>query len=157
MAVSSVTQRAAGAAPVTIPMRNIDHVVVMASDIERSIAFYRDVLGGETPNEAAYRDGRINVMRVVLGGAVVNLQKFDDPAYIVAERLEAGTVDACFRWDGEIESAVEYLTSRGVAVVEGPVARPAADGVWGMSVYFRDPDGNLLEFLTTASPSEPIF
>lgn len=157
MAESSVTQRAAGAPPVTIPIRNIDHVVVMASDIERAIAFYRDTLGGETPNEAAHRDGKINVMRVVLGGAVVNLQKLDEPAYIVAERLESGTVDVCFRWEGEIDSAVAYLTSRGVAVVEGPVARPAADGVWGMSVYFRDPDGNLLEFLTTATPSEPIF
>jgi len=142
---------------VTIPIRNIDHIVVMASDLERSIAFYRDTLGGETPNEAAYRDGRINVMRVVLGGAVMNLQKLDDPAYIVAERLEAGAVDVCFRWDGEIETAVDYLTSRGVAVVEGPVARPAADGVWGMSVYFRGPDGNLLEFLTTATLSSQYF
>lgn len=141
----------------TIPIRTIDHVVVMASDIERALAFYRDTLGGEAPDEAAYREGRINVIRVVLGAAVVNLQKLDDPAYIVAERLEAGTVDVCFRWDGTIEAAVEYLTSRGIAVIEGPVARPAADGVWGMSVYFRDPDGNLLEFLTTETRSEPFF
>jgi catechol 2,3-dioxygenase-like lactoylglutathione lyase family enzyme len=141
----------------TIPIRNIDHVVVMASDLERSLAFYRDVLGGETPNEDAFRAGKINVMRVVLGGAVVNIQRLDDPAYIVADRLESGTVDVCFRWGETAEAAIDYLTSRGVAVIEGPVPRPAADGVWGTSVYFRDPDGNLLEFLTTESPSEPIF
>ncbi len=140
-----------------IPIRTIDHVVVMASDIERSIHFYRDVLGGELPFETAYRDGKINVMPVVLGGAVVNLQRLDDPAYIVADRLESGTVDVCFRWDADIEAAVDYLTTRGVAIIEGPVPRPAADGVWGQSVYFRDPDGNLLEFLTTETRSEPIF
>ena len=40
---------------------------------------------------------------------------------------------------------------------EGPAPRWAADGVWGQSVYFRDPDGNLLEFLSTAEPMEPLF
>ncbi len=141
----------------TIPIRNIDHVVVMASDMERSIAFYRDLLGGLTPFESAFREGRIKVMPVVLGGAVVNLQRLDDPAYIVADRLESGTVDVCFRWDGKIAAAADYLNSRGVEIIEGPVPRPAADGVWGQSVYFRDPDGNLLEFLTTAEPSDAIF
>ncbi len=141
----------------TIPIRTIDHIVVMASDIERSIAFYRDTLGGEAPFEASFRDGKIDVMPIRLGGAVVNLQKLDDPAYIVAERLESGAVDVCFRWDGTIEAAAAFLTERGVEIIEGPAPRPAADGTWGQSVYFRDPDGNLLEFLTTDSPSEPIF
>lgn len=140
-----------------MPIRTIDHVVVMASDIERSIAFYRDTLGGETPFAAAYNAGKLSVMPVRLGGAVVNVQKLDEPAYIVAERLEAGTVDVCFRWDGDIQTAVDFLTERGVEIIEGPVPRPAADGVWGHSVYFRDPDGNLLEFLSTDTPSEPIF
>jgi catechol 2,3-dioxygenase-like lactoylglutathione lyase family enzyme len=142
---------------VTTAIGGIDHVVVMTRDIERSITFYRDVLGGSLPFESAFRDGRINVVPVSLGGAVVNLQKLDDPAYIVADNLHAGTVDVCFRWTGNIESAVEFLTGRGVAIIEGPVPRPAADGQWGQSVYIRDPDGNLLEFLTTQSPSQPIF
>ena len=140
-----------------MPIRTIDHDVVMASDIQRSIAFYRDTLGGETPFAAAFDAGARNVMPVRLGGAVVNVQKLDEPAYIVAERLEAGTVDVCFRWDGDIQTAIAFLTERGVTIIEGPVPRPAADGVWGTSVYFRDPDGNLLEFLTTDTPSEPIF
>ncbi len=140
-----------------MPVRTIDHVVVMASDIERSIAFYRDTLGGETPFEVAFRAGTLKVMPVRLGGVVVNVQRLDEPAYIVAERLETGTVDVCFRWDGDIQSAIDFLGERGVAIIEGPVPRPAADGTWGTSVYFRDPDGNLLEFLTTDTPSEAIF
>ena len=47
------------------------------------------------------------------------------------------------------EDAVKLLESHGVAVEEGPVPRPAADGEIGRSVYFRDPDGNLLELLST--------
>ena len=43
------------------------------------------------------------------------------------------------------------LKEDGVAVIEGPVPRPAADGTTGASVYFRDPDGNLLELLSTVA------
>lgn len=139
----------------SVPIRNIDHVVVMAKDIDRAIAFYRDTLGGTAPYEKAFRDGRIPVMPIRLGGAVVNLQRLDQPAYIVAERLASGTVDVCFRWDGPIDTAIAHLRSRGIEIIEGPVSRVAADGVWGQSVYFRDPDGNLLEFLSTAEPAVP--
>ncbi|MDP6705884.1 MAG: VOC family protein [Alphaproteobacteria bacterium] len=141
----------------SVPIRGIDHVVVMCRDIERSLAFYRDLLGGAAPYEKAFRAGRIPVVPIVLGGAVINLQRLDEPAYIVAERLESGTVDVCFRWEGPIEAAIAYLAERDIAVIEGPVPRVAADGVWGKSVYFRDPDGNLLEFLSTAEETEPLF
>jgi len=76
----------------SVPIRGFDHVVVMCRDIERSLAFYRDLLGGVAPYEKAFRDGRIRVVPVVLGGAVVNLQRLDEPAYIVATRLEAGAL-----------------------------------------------------------------
>ena len=140
----------------TIPIRTIDHIVVMTKDMERAIAFYCDVLGGTPRFLQQFRDGKFPVLPVELGGAIVNLQYLDQPAYIVATRLESGTVDVCFRWDGSIAEAEAYLTAAGVEIIEGPVPRPAADGVWGLSVYFRDPDGNLLEFLTTAEPSEPL-
>lgn len=140
-----------------MPIRTIDHIVVMASDIDRAIAFYCETLGGQTKYEKAFRNREMPVLPVRLGGAVVNIQRLEEPAYIVATELASGTVDVCFRWDDTIEAAIEFLTARGIEVIEGPVPRPAADGVWGQSVYFRDPDGNLLEFLTTASPSDPIF
>jgi catechol 2,3-dioxygenase-like lactoylglutathione lyase family enzyme len=44
---------------------------------------------------------------------------------------------------------VRLLGEHGIEIVEGPVDRPAADGKLGKSIYFRDPDGNLLEFLST--------
>ena len=140
----------------TIPIEGIDHIVVMASDIERSLDFYKGVLGGETIFEKAFRQGKIAVLPVRVGKAVINLQRLDDPAYIVANRLEAGTVDLCFRWGTTIQEAINWLKEKGIEIIEGPVPRPAANGVWGKSIYFRDPDGNLLELLTTLEQSEPI-
>ena len=140
----------------TIPIEGIDHIVVMASNIERSLDFYKDVLGGEAIFEKAFRQGKIPVLPVRVGKAVINLQRLDDPAYIVANRLEAGTVDLCLRWGTTIQEAMKWLKEKGIEIIEGPVPRPAANGVWGKSIYFRDPDGNLLELLTTLERSEPI-
>ena len=139
-----------------VPIEGIDHVVVMASDVDRSLDFYKNVLGGEAEFEEAFRMGKIPVLRVRIGKAIINLQKLNEPAYIVADRLESGTVDLCFRWSRSIQEAIDWLKEKNVDVIEGPVPRPAANGVWGQSIYFRDPDGNLLELLTTLEPSEPI-
>jgi catechol 2,3-dioxygenase-like lactoylglutathione lyase family enzyme len=139
-----------------VPIEGIDHVVVMASDVDRSLDFYKNVLGGEAEFEEAFRMGKIPVLRVRIGKAIINLQRLNEPAYIVADRLESGTVDLCFRWSRSIQEAIDWLKEKNVDVIEGPVPRPAANGVWGQSIYFRDPDGNLLELLTTLEPSEPI-
>ena len=139
-----------------VPIEGIDHVVVMASDVDRSLDFYKNVLGGEAEFEEAFRMGKIPVLRVRIGKAIINLQRLKEPAYIVADRLESGTVDLCFRWSRSIQEAIDWLKEKNVDVIEGPVPRPAANGVWGQSIYFRDPDGNLLELLTTLEPSEPI-
>ena len=58
-----------------------------------------------------------------------------------------GNSDLCLRWDGSIESAVEHLEAHGVEVELGPIERRGARGT-GASVYFRDPDGTLLEFIS---------
>ena len=140
----------------SIPIRTIDHIVVMAADMERSIDFYCNLLGGTPRFLQQFRDGKLPVLSVELGGAVVNLQYLTKPAYIVAGQLHAGAVDVCFRWEATIAEAEAYLRNAGIEIIEGPVPRMAADGNWGYSVYFRDPDENLLEFLTTVEPSKPL-
>ena len=67
--------------------------------------------------------------------------------------VRPGNSDICFRWDGMIEEAVEHLRLHGVEVEAGPVPRPGAGGD-GTSVYFRDPDGSLLEFISYAARDE---
>lgn len=55
----------------------------------------------------------------------------------------------CFVWPGPIEGALDHLAARGVVAEEGPVERPGARCV-GRSLYFRDPDGSLLELISDA-------
>ena len=58
-----------------------------------------------------------------------------------------GNSDLCFRWDGPIAGAKRHLEAEGIAIELGPVARYGARGD-GTSVYFRDPDGSLMEFIS---------
>lgn len=118
-----------------------DHCVVHVSDWERSNDFYREVLGAELirrPQGWAYR----------FGGAQLNLHGPGfHPAEVARLPVQPGNSDLCFVWSGPIEDAVAHLKNHGVEVETGPVRRLGAQG-YGTSVYFRDPDGSLLEFIS---------
>jgi catechol 2,3-dioxygenase-like lactoylglutathione lyase family enzyme len=60
--------------------------------------------------------------------------------------VRPGNSDVCFVWSGTIDEAVAHLERHGVEVETGPVERSGAQGR-GVSVYFRDPDGSLLELI----------
>lgn len=57
-----------------------------------------------------------------------------------------GSSDLCFVWPGSVDEAMEHLRLNAVAVELGPLEREGARGV-GTSIYFRDPEGNLIEFI----------
>ncbi len=69
------------------------------------------------------------------------------PHPVARDPVRPGNSDLCFVWPGSIEDALAHLDYHRVAVEEGPVERHGADGA-GTSVYFRDPDGSLLELIT---------
>jgi catechol 2,3-dioxygenase-like lactoylglutathione lyase family enzyme len=117
--------------------------VIAVSDWERSNAFYRDVLGAEIVDRGAgfaYRFGEQQLNVHGPGG---------EPYPVARDPVRPGNSDLCFVWDGPIEGAVQHLGELGVEIEEGPVTRPGARGE-GASVYFRDPDGSLLEFISYA-------
>ena len=120
----------------------LDHTVIAVSDWERSNAFYRDVLGAELheldKNRWAYRFGE-QQLNVHGPGST--------PEPRALRPVVPGNSDLCFRWDGTAEAAVAHLAAHGVTVELGPVTRGGAGGD-GTSVYFRDPDGTLLELIT---------
>jgi catechol 2,3-dioxygenase-like lactoylglutathione lyase family enzyme len=66
---------------------------------------------------------------------------------LARQPVAPGNSDLCFEWPGPIDDAVQHLERNDVRVEEGPVARNGAKGE-GRSVYFRDPDGSLLEFIS---------
>lgn len=119
------------------------------------MAFYREVLGAEVHYEQLWRAGKIPVYSLQVGSNRINVHDRAAPASPHADQPTAGAQDLCFRWDDSIEAAIAHLERCAVPVILGPVARPAADGAPGQSVYFRDPDDNLLELLSTiGSPPE---
>lgn len=132
-----------------MPIRSLDHVAITCADLEATLAFYKRVLGATTHYEEQWRAGTIPVVILQLGGCRMSLHSAAAPAKPHARVPTPGSEDVCFRFDGPIAEAVALLERHGVAIVEGPVPRPAADGTLGQSVYFRDPDGNLLELLST--------
>jgi catechol 2,3-dioxygenase-like lactoylglutathione lyase family enzyme len=119
---------------------SFDHCVVHVSDWERSNAFYRDVLGAELVERGAGWAYRFGDQQLNLHGPGVEAEP------VARDPVRPGNSDLCFRWDGPIEAAVEHLERHDVPVELGPVTRYGARGA-GTSVYFRDPDGSLLEFI----------
>ena len=119
----------------------LDHAVIAVTDWERSNAFYRDVLGAELLRQGdawRYRFGPVQLN--VHGPGVAGHPLARVP-------VGPGNSDLCFVWEGTAEEAAEHLRSRGVALELGPVERSGARGK-GRSVYFRDPDGTLLELIS---------
>jgi catechol 2,3-dioxygenase-like lactoylglutathione lyase family enzyme len=121
-----------------------DHCVIAVSDWERSNRFYAEVLGAELveldKGRYAYR----------FGGQQLNVHgPGSTPHPRAADPVRPGNSDLCFRFDGTAEEAAAHLAAQGVAVEEGPVERQGASGR-GRSVYFRDPDGTLLELISYA-------
>jgi catechol 2,3-dioxygenase-like lactoylglutathione lyase family enzyme len=117
-----------------------DHCVIAVSDWQRSNAFYRDVIGCEVLSRDAGFVYRLGAQQLNVHGPGVGA----DP--LAADPVRPGNSDLCFRWDGPITDAVAHLVRCGVDVEFGPVERHGAGGT-GASVYFRDPDGSLMEFI----------
>jgi catechol 2,3-dioxygenase-like lactoylglutathione lyase family enzyme len=118
-----------------------DHCVIKITNWERSNAFYREVMGAtlvERPAGWAYRFG--NRQLNVHGPGV-------HPAEVARLPVQSGNSDLCFEWKGPIADAIAHLERHNIPVERGPMERFGARGT-GTSVYFRDPDGSLMEFIS---------
>lgn len=124
----------------------IDHVALVTGDLEACLAFYARVLGAE-PRVAKPRPGFEGVRQVQVGGAVLSLHQVANGVTPIARSPTPGSLDICFRWTGTIDDAQAHLASHGIAVEVGPAPRRTANGKESDSVYFRDPEGNLLELM----------
>ena len=119
-------------------IQRIDHFVMTVRDIDATCDFYAKVLGMDVATFGAGRKA------LVFGTQKINLHAVGKEFDPKALRPTPGAVDVCFITENPLEGVIKELHSLGVAIEEGPVKRTGATGDI-LSVYLRDPDGNLVE------------
>src|SRR5437588_10672350 len=120
----------------------LDHCVIAVSEWGRSNRFYGELLGAELleleKGRFAYRFGEQQLNVHGPGSS---------PVPRAADPVRPGNSDLCFVWDGTPEEAVAHLLEHGIEIELGPAEWTGGKGR-GTSVYFRDPDGTLLELIS---------
>ncbi|WP_022704031.1 VOC family protein [Pseudorhodobacter ferrugineus] len=121
----------------------IDHLVLTVRSPQASVEFFARALGLEPITFGA---GRL-ALRV--GDQKINLQTLGQE---VRNRACIGSGDLCLLTDRPLSDVIDRLTAAGIAIVEGPVQKSGARGAI-TSVYFNDPDGNLIEISRYGTPT----
>jgi catechol 2,3-dioxygenase-like lactoylglutathione lyase family enzyme len=120
----------------------LDHLVLTVADIGATLAFYEDVLG-MTAERFAGTDGADRIA-LRFGAQKINLHPAGAEFDPKARRPVPGSADLCFLTEAPLAGWQAHLAAREVAVEAGPVRRTGAVGPL-LSLYLRDPDGNLIE------------
>jgi catechol 2,3-dioxygenase-like lactoylglutathione lyase family enzyme len=128
-----------------MPVKGIDHWVIVVHDPERTLDFYRR-LGFAIAYEQ--RPGRPDMPTIRISDAQkinVHAREWPErPGYLGARRPSVGGADFCLEWEGTVQEVLDLLARNGVKAEAGPGTRTCARGP-STSVYFRDPDDNLVE------------
>jgi catechol 2,3-dioxygenase-like lactoylglutathione lyase family enzyme len=144
-----------------MPELEFDHCVLVAANVDATLDFYRRVLGADVRDEAAWRTRTARFPVIHFGAWKFNVHEAGGDIELVAHRPTAGSIDAALIWPGPIDEAQRHLAEQGVELEYGPVRQDGARGS-GASIYFRDPDDNLLEFISydpasvIAAPEDPM-
>ena len=122
---------------------SLDHLVLTVKDIEATAAFYSRVLGMDI---ITFGGGR---KALAFGAQKINLHQHGKEFEPKAQQPTPGSADLCFITSVPLPEVISNLASCHVVVMEGPVRRTGAT-VPILSVYFRDPDMNLIEVANRA-------
>ena len=121
-----------------VSISRLDHLVLTVRDVSATYAFYGRVLGME---QIEFSEGRTALS---FGEQKINLHPADNGYDPKAKIPAPGSGDLCFIAETPIEDVIKHLGECSVEIIEGPVLKTGAIGTL-LSVYFRDPDGNLIE------------
>jgi catechol 2,3-dioxygenase-like lactoylglutathione lyase family enzyme len=119
-------------------VESIDHIVLTVQDIEATCAFYTQVLGMKITTFGAGRKS------LLFGAQKINLHKHGNEFEPKAKVPTPGSADLCLVTTIPIGQVLDHLRTNDIEILEGPVHRTGAMGPI-TSVYFQDPDGNLIE------------
>ena len=131
------------AAQKTSSIRGFDHVALPMQNTEAMVAFYRGLGLQVSEKEKA--------CSVYIGDNMINFHRpalWQDKSFTLrAPAAMPPCGDLCFVWDGTPQALKAMLDEAGAKIIEGPVPRQGGRKKASSSVYVRDPDGNLLEFM----------
>ena len=113
-------------------------MVLTVKDIAATCDFYAKVLGMEIVTFGNSRKA------LAFGSQKINLQQVGRESTLIADKPTPGSADLCFVTSVSLADVLAHLKSCRVNLIAGPVKRDGARGTM-MSVYFRDPDMNLIE------------
>jgi catechol 2,3-dioxygenase-like lactoylglutathione lyase family enzyme len=116
----------------------IDHFVLTCANVDATIDFYTRALGMRAETFAGGRRA------LSFGSQKINLHQAGAEFEPKARVATAGAGDFCLLSDVPVAEIAAHLEAEGVEIIEGPVAKTGATGPL-VSIYFRDPDGNLVE------------
>jgi catechol 2,3-dioxygenase-like lactoylglutathione lyase family enzyme len=117
---------------------SLDHLVLTVRDIETTASFYSSVLGMEVVVFGGNRTA------LSFGTQKINLHQHRNEFEPKSQHPTPGSADLCFITSNPLTEVMDHLSSCDVDVIEGPVRRTGATGPI-LSIYFRDPDMNLIE------------
>ncbi len=135
------------------PSISVDHIVLVTSNVEKTLEFYERVLGAEIRDADAWRRGDVEYPVLHFQTFKFNVHPADTHASPRAAIPATGSLDIAFHWNGDIASAAQHLRSHDVDILLGPVPQEGARGA-AESVYFRDLDGALIELI--CYPSDAV-
>ncbi|WP_290702239.1 VOC family protein [Amphritea sp.] len=119
-------------------VERLDHLVLTVRDINTTIEFYTSVMGMK---KITFGDDRV---ALTFGNQKINLHQKGNEFEPKAGTVQTGSADLCFIIDQPVTEAIKHLKKHKLTVIEGPVQRTGATGKIS-SLYFRDPDKNLIE------------
>lgn len=122
----------------TLKIDHLDHFVLTVANIDKTCEFYAAVLGMEVVVFGNQRKA------LQFGSQKINLHEAGREFEPKAHRPTPGSADICFITNTPVQAVLEHLQHCGIIILDGPVQRTGAIGVIE-SVYFRDPDLNLIE------------
>ena len=126
-------------------IESLDHLVLTVADVEASAAFFQRILG---MRRIEFGGGRVALQ---FGQQKINLHPAAAPFQPHSARPTPGRADLCFVTEVELSNWIAHLNACVVRLEDGPVRRTGALGAM-TSIYFRDPDGNLIEIARYGMP-----
>lgn len=126
-----------------------DHIAMPTANAEKLIEFYQR-LGFTINDEAAWRAGSASIFSIQVGDSKINVHPEGYTATLRGPTAVPGCADICFVWEGTVEACRQMLADAGVEVIRGPGPRKGAragGALPAVSLYARDPDQNLLEWM----------